>query len=318
MSSQPYSEFQALGTCRGFEEQQQRKSRLLSTLSEDLPTLPSYIFEVNDLLSATPVDLRRVSKVIRTDPSLAAQAIRLCNSALLSLPRRVFSTEEAVILLGTERLRTLVLTCPLLEYAGQRLSVSDIQSFWQHGFLTAQLSERIAQCTKHPHPEQVYLAGLLHDVGALPLLMISSEEEWQQNPPGVEALGESVELEQQRFGVDHCEVGRHIGISWNFPPALVEVFEHHHDPWQGTHDLRMLGVVAAADQFCEMRGVGLSTASPQLDSADHTQYDELLRTCLSGLDAEHIRQLVLILNTDFLRVAHLIEFGSSGRFGEGS
>ena len=67
-----------------------------------------------------------------------------------------------------------------------------------------------------------------------------------------------------------------------------------------------------------MRGVGLSTASPQLDSADHTQYDELLRTCLPGLDAEHIRQLVLILNTDFLRVAHLIEFGSSGRFGEGS
>ena len=176
------------------------------------------------MLSASPVDLKRVGEVIRRDPGLAAQVIRMCSSTLLSVREKVSSIEHAVILLGTERLRTMVLTISLVEHVGNRLSASIVQSFWQHSFLTAILSERIARRTAFPRPEQAYLAGLLHDIGALPLLTIASRS--QSGPNVLEWLGggESIQAEQEHFGLDHCEVGRWIGISWNFSPALIDVF----------------------------------------------------------------------------------------------
>ena len=127
------------------EQQKRRKARLMSILTEGLPTLPSYVFELNTLLSSSSVDLKRVGKVIRNDPSLSAQVLRLCNSALFSLRRRVLSIEEAAILMGSERLRTLVLTCSIMEFTGRQLSREEVQSYWQHSFMSGMLSERIAK-----------------------------------------------------------------------------------------------------------------------------------------------------------------------------
>ena len=158
------------------EARQSRKLALMAALSEGLPTLPAYVFELNSLLAAAPVNLKRVGEVIRTDPSLTAQVLRLCNSAFMGFRERVTKIEHAVMLVGTERLRTMVLTCSLVEYVGHRVASEDIQSFWQHCFLTAALSERIARAIAYAQPEQAYLAGLLHDIGALPLLVVTSTE----------------------------------------------------------------------------------------------------------------------------------------------
>ena len=158
------------------EARQSRKLALMAALSEGLPTLPAYVFELNSLLAAAPVNLKRVGEVIRTDPSLTAQVLRLCNSAFMGFRERVTKIEHAVMLVGTERLRTMVLTCSLVEYVGHRVASEDIQSFWQHCFLTAALSERLARGIAYPQPEQAYLAGLLHDIGALPLLVVTSAE----------------------------------------------------------------------------------------------------------------------------------------------
>src|SRR5579863_5246578 len=118
------------------EEQERRKKRLAAILSQTLPTLPNYVLDLNALLSSPSVDLKKVGNVIRTDPSLSAQVLRLCNSALFGLRRRVISIEQAAILLGTERLRTMVLTCSVMQFAGKRISAAQLNAFWQHSFLS--------------------------------------------------------------------------------------------------------------------------------------------------------------------------------------
>lgn len=299
------------------EAKRSRKLALLTSLSEGLPTLPAYVFQLNSLLAATPVDLKQVGEVIRTDPSLTAQVLRLCNSAFLGIRERVTQIQHAVLLVGTERLRTLVLTCKLIEYVGQRVASEDIQSFWQHCFLTASLSERIARAIGYVQPEQAYLAGLLHDIGALPLLVITSAESQQHEGIATFGWGESLELEREHFGTDHCELGHWIGVSWNFPPALLEVMVSHHHPREAAEDPQLVGVVAAADQFCIRRGVVLGAVPPELYDAAGIQDQAILRACLPHLVAAQADELAEMLETDFLHLIQLMEFGAAGLFGGG-
>jgi HD-like signal output (HDOD) protein len=299
------------------ESRQTRKLALMASLSEGLPTLPAYVFQLNSLLAATPVNLKHVGEVIRTDPSLTAQVLRLCNSAFMGFRERVNTIEHAIILVGTERLRTMVLTCSLVEYVGHRVASEDIQSFWQHCFLTAALSERLARGVAYPQPEQAYLAGLLHDIGALPLLVITSAEPRDLGSMTTHGWGESVELEREHFGTDHCEVGHWIGVSWNFSPILLEVMESHHKPRETRHDPYLVGVVAAADQFCVRRGIVLGADPPELSGPSGNQDQAILHACLPQLKPAETNKLAEMLETDFLHLIQLMEFGAAGLFGGG-
>jgi HD-like signal output (HDOD) protein len=299
------------------EARQSRKLALMASLSDGLPTLPAYVFELNSLLSAAPVNMKRVGAVIRTDPSLTAQVLRLCNSAFMGFQERVTRIEHAIMLVGTERLRTMVLTCSLVEYVGHRVASEDIQSFWQHCFLTAALSERLARGIAYFQPEQAYLAGLLHDIGTLPLLLINSTESKKPEATSTCSWGESIERERERFGIDHCEVGHWIGVSWNFSPTLLEVMMNHHNPREAAQDPHLVGVVAAADQFCVRRGIMLGSAPPELTEAAGNQDQAILQACLPQLNSGEIDKVAEMLETDFLHLIQLMEFGASGLFGGG-
>jgi HD-like signal output (HDOD) protein len=299
------------------EAKQSRKLALMAALSDGLPTLPAYVFELNSLLAAAPVNLKRVAAVIRTDPSLAAQLLRLCNSAFLAFRSRVTTIEHAVVVVGTERLRTMVLTCSLVEYVGHRVATGDIQSFWQHCFLTAALSERLARAIAYSQPEQAYLGGLLHDIGALPLLVVASADSQPREAMSIAGWGESMELEREAFGSDHCEVARWIGVSWNFSPDLVEVMVGHHKPREASQAPQLVGLVAAADQFCVRRGVVLGGVPPELSGPTDLQDQAILQSCLPQLKPEETDKLAEMLETDFLHLIQLMEFGAAGLFGGG-
>jgi HD-like signal output (HDOD) protein len=231
------------------EEQERRKTRLMGVLSQGLPTLPSYVLDLNVLLGQPVVDLKKIGNVIRTDPSLTAQVLRLCNSALFGLRHRVINIEQAAILLGTERLRTLVLTCSVMQFAGKRLPKAQLSIFWHHSFLCALLSERLAAQLNYCEKEQAYLGGLLHDIGQLPMwiLVLSEEDNRRTLPP--KGWVDNIPLEREYFGMDHCKVGRWMGVSWNYMPSFIDVFEFHHAPEKAQHDPYLVGIVAVADQF---------------------------------------------------------------------
>jgi HD-like signal output (HDOD) protein len=294
------------------ELQKRRKLRLMSVLTEGLPTLPGYVFELNTLLSSPSVDLKRVGKILRNDPSLSAQVLRLCNSASFSLRRRVLSIEEAVILMGSERLRTLVLTCSLMEFTGRQLPRGEVQAFWQHSFLSGMLSERVAKWIEYTEREQAYLGGLLHDIGALPLLVVAQEENALKGDTSNGPWGDSLEAERDFFGMDHCEVGRWIGQAWNFFPSFIDVFENHHYPDRSVRDPHLVGIVAAADHFCERRGLDRCREDEAHEPAetDPAFEDEFLTLCFPRLDAEERTELTEMLETEYLHLLPLIEFNN--------
>jgi putative nucleotidyltransferase with HDIG domain len=303
------------------DQTDKRKQRLLAVISQGLPTLPNYVLDLNALLSSASVDLKKVGAVIRTDPSLSAQVLRLCNSALFGLRRRVISIEQAAVLLGTERLRTLVLTCSLMQFAGKRLSTTQLMPFWQHSFLCALLSERIARQVDYFEKEQAYLGGLLHDIGQLPLWIVVMEETAQRRTLPPADWTDNVAVERDYFGMDHCKVGRSMAVAWNFMPSFVDVFEHHHRPERAQHDPYLVGIVAAADKFLLTQ-----VENPPAPPADASQSPEVpasepegpmfLQECLP-LVAETERQAVLeILQTEYIHLLPLVQLGLASATGD--
>jgi HD-like signal output (HDOD) protein len=295
------------------EQQQRRKARLMSRLTDGLPALPSRIFELNKLLSSPSVDLRRVGKVIRNDPNLSTQVLRLCNSSLFSLRRRPLDIEEAAILVGSERLRTLVLTCSIMEFTCEQLPRTAVQTFWQHSFMSGMLSERVARWIDYSEREQAYLGGLIHDIGALPLLIVAKEE----NALGGEAKsgpwGGSLEAEKEYFGMTHCEAGRRIGQCWNLFPSFIDVFENHHHPERSVRDPHLVGIVAAADLFAEWRGCDPLKEEESMESGEpeSAAEDEFLKLCFPRLDAKARSDLTEMLETEYLHLLPVIEFNGS-------
>jgi putative nucleotidyltransferase with HDIG domain len=303
------------GSALALEQVDKRKQRLLDVLSKGLPTLPNYVLDLNALLGSASVDLKKVGAVIRTDPSLSAQVLRLCNSALFGLRRRVISIEQAAVMLGTERLRTLVLACSVMQFAGKRLNGPQMSAFWQHSFLCALLSERVARQVDYFEKEQAYLAGLLHDIGQLPLWILIVEEEAKKRPLPPEGWTDNLEVERNYFGMDHCKVGRSMAVAWNFMPSFIDVFENHHHPDRAQHDPYLVGIVAAADRFLLTQTAtpapvvaDAAQGSPPV-SAPENEEPSFLQDCLPLLAESERAAVIEILQTEYIHLLPLVQLG---------
>lgn len=285
-----------------------RKNKVLAILAEGLPALPTHIMQLNGLLACSPVDLKRISQVIQSDAGLTAQVIHLCNSALFGLRRRIFKVEEAAILLGADRLRTLVFTCYLMACSQKWLQEREIQEHWRHSFVVAILSERIARAIHHPMPDQAYLSGLLHDVGKLPLFMVAADEGSLASMQVLLEPGDNLAAEKDYFGLDHCEVGRWVGASWEFYPCHIEVFQFHHHPSEATHDPLLVGIVSVADHFCEQKESESSGVKEEdAASSDDLSMEAYIRKCLPMIGASDRDRVLQLLESEYLSILPVIE-----------
>src|ERR1022692_3193940 len=263
------------------------EDQLEEIVAEGLPTLPSYVFELDARLKAEPFDVKGVSWLIGADPCLAAQVLRICHAMPFAKP--ALRMEGVVAMAGKSRLQALALTSPLLRFPetpGRSASQTQrmLHSFWQHSSWTALLSERLAGWTGYPDPEKAYVAGLLHDIGKVPLMM--------------EGVFAEYGAEQ---GDHHIEIGRLLAAAWNYPPELIEVLAFHRRPRQARLDAALTGIVAVADQYSERCGLGLDLGEPRLSRLATAEVVELLQDCLPDLSRE-----------DSGRVAELLENNQLG------
>ncbi len=209
------------------------------------PSLPHPIAEINKILIAEPLDLRQLTQVTEQHPEFSGRVVKLSNSSLFSLPSPVSTLAQAAMVIHSDVLRTLVLTCYLVEYIGKALSPAAGLLFWRHGLLAAVLSQRLSQWGGFGEPELAFFAGMLHDIGWLPLLVHAATPNASDAslPPTVMAMEER----HRERGLDHCTLGTAIGGLWNFPSALVEVFGFHHEPERAPNCPELVGMVALAD-----------------------------------------------------------------------
>lgn len=280
--------------------QQNMKVATPMLTSSGLPTLPGYVFRLNQLLSEREPDMQMVTQVIGTDASLAAQVLRMANLYLLESQEPICSVTKAVKAVGAQRLRTMVITCPLLDCAANVTQWSCLQSFWQHNFMTAALSEAIAEYLGCEDPRKAYTAGLLRDIGELSLIAKSHRDGsgWPQ---------ESSMGRERRAR----EAGRRLAIACKLTPELVEVCGCD-DPARAWHDPLLVKMVSAASQFCAANGLISGGAPQQLKVNFNKSQTGATMTKLFALGAQRADELAGVLAYRFVQLLPALEFSRSG------
>jgi len=218
-----------------------------------LPTIPAVVTRALELLDKPEVELAEVVDLILTDPVLAARVIRVVNSPLYRPLQEIRSIKHALIYLGFNQIRELVVTCSLIDLFQGKESAIDIRKFWEHSFGVGIVARLIAQRVHFPHSEKAYLAGVVHDIGEL-FLSHYLKDDFQKVLALVHAEPQRlIDAEELVFATTHCHIGFCIAGSWNFPGDYCETILCHHTPGDAVINQLLTAIVNLADLFCSVR-----------------------------------------------------------------
>ena len=188
-----------------------------------LPSLPDVALKVRSAMSNENAGMKEMARIIQTDPPLAAQIIRTANSPLYRSGMPFSNVLEAIKRMGTQATRNVVYSHSLRSLFRFRQKVlRDISSeIWHDSVQTAAIASVLASHSRHVSPDKALLAGLIQDIGALPLLA-----ELSDNHPNVVKNSDEVRRVVSSFKV---EVGYHLVKAWGFDDEFLEVMKSRED-----------------------------------------------------------------------------------------
>ncbi len=230
-------------------------------LLASIPSIPAVLQSVLNELdqSADSVNLSRVADMIGRDEALAAQCLRVANSAMFSRGPAIDSLRGAVRTLGTARTRNIVVSCGVMRIVPSSMGALDPLIFWQHSLACAIVSRKLARSVGFGDPEKAYLAGLLHDIGYIVNLVVLPQETLAMERARREGLFAG-EVEYSDLGFTHCQSGEILARRWRLADTLVEVILCHHDPAAATYNPALVAIVSLSDRLCRASDLGLGYA----------------------------------------------------------
>lgn len=215
---------------------------------------PDVCMRLEALTRSGTADVQAFCEVISLDPNLTAQILRLANSASVGFRGRIGTVSRAVMVLGTDE--TLALAYAAYAVAGfsrLRSSATDMNIFWQHATNVALIAKAIAKEQNVLHPERLFVAGLLHDLGSL---LINYHHPGIANDLAARAGASEqnlAELELETFGFSHAEVGAALLEAWQLPEALISAVRDHHALPQARYHLET-AILHVADTLAAQFG----------------------------------------------------------------
>jgi putative nucleotidyltransferase with HDIG domain len=226
-----------------------------------LPPFPAVALQLMSLLDDNEAPIKKVVSLLSIDPVLTAEILRVANSALYGLSRRIDNVSHAVVVLGAEVVKRLALTVALGRFSRKFMRVHGLRVCWDHSVACALVAEELAQAMNQPK-DRAYTAGLLHDIGRLALLTCYPVEYNTLFVVARENQFDELECEWELFDIDHCAAGAWLARHWNLPEDFVEAISAHHRAEPA--DASLVSIVTAAHHVANRIGFHvLDTVPPQ-------------------------------------------------------
>jgi HD-like signal output (HDOD) protein len=223
-----------------------------------LPEIPSIVSELNEVISNPLSSAEDIANVVNKSPSLTATLLRIVNSALYGCPSKIDKVSQAVTLIGTKEIFGLAVGISVLSiFKKIPKEIINMYSFLRHSIACGILSRIFAAHKNLPHTEQLFVSGLLHDLGRVLLFIYFPDDSLRiiHNSRKSEKL--LFEEEDEYLGCNHTHIVRYLMQHWKLPIVLENNVFYHHNPMEAQNPVTAT-IVHLADIMVNAFGMGSS------------------------------------------------------------
>src|SRR4051812_45675383 len=211
-------------------EQAKRVKRITDSLIS-LPTLPTVIAKMLELVDNPKTSASSLSNLIMRDQVLTAKILKMANSSFYAFPRQIATVKLALVVLGFENVKEMALSLSVLNsFKGETHKYFDTSGFWQHAISVGACTRMLARETCYRLAGEAFVAGLLHDIGKIVFSQYLPKEFGEIQTMTYEKGWTTEAAETEILGVTHGEVGAWLAERWNLPVLLVEAIRFHTHP----------------------------------------------------------------------------------------
>jgi putative nucleotidyltransferase with HDIG domain len=219
---------------------------------KNLPSVPIIMMEVTKMLSSYKTSANDLGRVISRDQALVAKILSVANSPLYGLPRRVSTIEFAIVILGFDHIKNIVIALSMIEAFKNKDDKNwNRKRYWQHSVLTAVAAKRIADDLGIIKSGEAFTAGLLHDLGISVIQRYFNSEFARICRMARENQAAFLEAEEKVLGITHTEVGKYLLERWNLPQSLGDAILFHHKPSAAVENGVLASIVHLADYMTQ-------------------------------------------------------------------
>ncbi|MBN1757962.1 MAG: HDOD domain-containing protein [Chitinispirillaceae bacterium] len=264
---------------------------------DNLPALPAIVTRLIQVVNSPDTSADDAAKLIQKDPALTTKMLRLANSAFYGIPRSISSVSSAVVILGFNTIRSLVLSASVMKmFSTSREPAIDKDCFWKHSITCAIAAKSIVRqfiSVRMMDPESAFCAGMLHDIGKL-IFSEFAQEDYSEVCSFARKNGKSLlEAEKEILGISHTDIGRILADKWALPLDLEYALVFHHEPMKADSLIDLVTTVHVANTLSHAIGMGLwenETVTPEWDEArsilrmGESDYEHLLKSLTESID----------------------------------
>jgi putative nucleotidyltransferase with HDIG domain len=220
----------------------------------NISTIPDVVTKLRRMMDSPQVSAATVGDEISKDQVLAAKVLRLVNSGFYGFRTPITTITQAMVLLGFDVVKTLVLSASVLDIL--ELMNKYLSGLWEHSLATARVSTMLAERLKLPNPEEVAVSGLLHDLGKVVIAQRFPAEHMQIRAIVSARNCLQIEAEREVMSATHPEIGMWLLKRWGLPSKLVYPIAYHALFHPGREFAARTAVIHLADIMCRARGYG--------------------------------------------------------------
>jgi putative nucleotidyltransferase with HDIG domain len=201
----------------------------------NLPTPPIVFHQIQKVINDPKVSAGQIAKILQEDPAMSVKVLKLTNSAFYGLQREIESVKQAVVIVGLEAIKNLVLSASVLDmFKGKDIDQEFQDKFWRHSLgvgFCARLLSRMGKARGMLDPDAAFSGGLLHDIGKVILCcFLQKEYALIKQERESDKVSATYQIEERLLGYNHSQIGAILAEQWKLPRRLTEAVAFHHHP----------------------------------------------------------------------------------------
>ncbi|MFT5697207.1 MAG: HD-like signal output (HDOD) protein [Desulforhopalus sp.] len=215
---------------------------------DNLPALPATVTRVLTTIANPESSASDLMQVVLPDQTMCATILKMANSAAFGIPKEVSTIERALMVLGFDEIKNIVIGKAIFASFPKlgKESIKGVGVFWEHAFTCALMSKIIGEHYRLSASE-LFICGLIHDIGKLVMLMAYPNSYPILGEHSLSSHFQTMGSETEQYGINHDAVGLELAIRWSLPEQLTSAIGYHHKPDAAPHFKQHPMIVQVAD-----------------------------------------------------------------------